>query len=84
MKERCSYSLKWQLSPGRDPFPANYDDEVQEGLHLNAPISVSQSKCHNEVPQECVCTPFYRERDITPLVLCWNIPDSMVEKPLIG
>ena len=29
MKERHSYSLKQQLSPGKVPFPANYDDKVQ-------------------------------------------------------
>ena len=42
----------------------------------------------NEVPKlsarECVRTPFYRERDITPMVLRWNVLDSMVGKPLIG
>ena len=40
---------------GKHPFPANYE--------------VPSLKGQNEVPQECVHTPFYKECDVTPLVL---------------
>ena len=70
MKERHSYCLKQQLSPGKVPFLANYE--------------VPSLKDQDEVPRECVRTPFYREHGIALLVLRWNVPDSMAGKPLIG
>ena len=44
MKERRSYSLKWQLSPGKVPFSCQLRRQGPSGsgpsepLHLNAPI----------------------------------------------
>ena len=44
MKERRSYSLKWQLSPGKVPFSCQLQQQGPSGsapsepLHLNAPI----------------------------------------------
>ena len=81
MKERRSYSLKQQLSPGKVPFSCQLRRQgpsrsgPSEPLYLNAPIWV---------PWECVHTPFYTEHDVTPLVLCWNVQDLMAGKPLIG
>ena len=68
IKERHSYCLKWQLSPGNVPFSCQ--------------LRSAQTKCQE--PRECAHTPFYRERDVTLMVLCWNVLGSMAGKPLIG
>ena len=70
MKERHSYGSKWQLSLGNHPFPANYE----------VPSLKGQTKC----PESAFALPFFMERDVTPLALRWNVPDSMAGKPLIG
>ena len=75
IKERCSYCLKRQLSAGKVPFSCKL---------RSAQVNCSELSAKNQVPRECTRTRFYRERDVTLMVLHWNIPGSMVGKPLIG
>ena len=58
IKERHSYCLKQQLSPGKVPF----------SCQLSAKRS-AQYQVPKQVAQTYVRTPFYREHDVTPMVL---------------